>query len=157
MTLSALSEQQASSLQQRALLLVADNHATFIESLVDIYQLKSVDVTTLQQHIVRLQALNLYKEVSVECFTQYSCIIMLKKNVCVDFSCVFLKAAMLGMKLQRQKELDLEEVREDLTPSHMLDKIRPVQLKIISYTGLSKLTDQTDHKYVLHFSTKTKL
>lgn len=76
MNLSVLSEQQASTLQQRALLLVADHQSTFIESLIDIYQLKSVDVTILQQHIVRLQALNLYKEVSVECFTQPSCIIM---------------------------------------------------------------------------------
>lgn len=80
MTLSALSEQQASTLQQRALLLVADNQSTFIESLVDIYQLASVDGTLLQQHIVRLQALNLYKEVSAECFTQPSCIIMGGEN-----------------------------------------------------------------------------
>lgn len=120
MTLSALSEQRASTLQQRALLLVADNQSTFIESLNDVYQLQSVDGTVLQQHIVRLQALKLYKEVSVECFTQPSCIIMGKENKeIVDFL-VFLKAAMLGMKLQRQKELDLEEVREDVTPEHIL-------------------------------------
>lgn len=41
-----------------------------------------------------------------------------KKN-----SRVFFKAAMLGMKLQRQKELDLEEVREDVTPWHILHYI----------------------------------
>lgn len=58
------------SLQQRALFLVADHQSAFIESLVDIYQLKSVDATVLQQHVGRLQALNLDKEVSVACLSQ---------------------------------------------------------------------------------------
>eukprot|EP00066_Takifugu_rubripes_P026856 XP_011616122.1 PREDICTED: exonuclease mut-7 homolog isoform X2 [Takifugu rubripes] len=105
-TLSALSEQQASTLQQRALLLVADNQSTFIESLVDIYQLKSVDGTILQQHIVRLQALNLYKE-----------------------------AAMLGMKLHRQKELDLEEM---CVPLILLNKLSLAESFVTGHSHLEK-------------------
>lgn len=66
MTLSSLSEQQATTLQQRALFLLTDNQLSFLDNLIDVYQLKSADVAILQQHIVRLQSLNLYKEVSVE-------------------------------------------------------------------------------------------
>ncbi|CAG04881.1 unnamed protein product, partial [Tetraodon nigroviridis] len=80
-TLSSLSEQQAMTLQQRALFLLPDQQLSFLDSLIDVYQLKSADVALLQQHLVRLQSLNLYKE-----------------------------AAMLSMKLQCQKELDLEEM-----------------------------------------------
>lgn len=65
-TLSSLPEQQATALQQRALFLLTDNQPSFTEALIDIYQLKSVAAATLQQHIVRLQTLNLYKEVSVQ-------------------------------------------------------------------------------------------
>uniref|UniRef100_H3D6Q4 Exonuclease 3'-5' domain containing 3 n=1 Tax=Tetraodon nigroviridis TaxID=99883 RepID=H3D6Q4_TETNG len=72
---------QAMTLQQRALFLLPDQQLSFLDSLIDVYQLKSADVALLQQHLVRLQSLNLYKE-----------------------------AAMLSMKLQCQKELDLEEM-----------------------------------------------
>lgn len=65
MSLSSLSEQRALSLQQRALLLT-DNQLSFIDNFTDVYQLKSADVALLQQHVVRLQSLNLYKEVSVD-------------------------------------------------------------------------------------------
>lgn len=110
-TLSSLSEQQALSLQQRALFLT-DNQLSFVDNLTDVYQLKSADMALLQQHVVRLQSLNLYKEVSVDrkVFNlAQSCIQNKKKKLFLSF--FFLKAAMLSMKLQCQKELDLEEVR----------------------------------------------
>lgn len=66
MTLSSLSDQQALSLQQRALFLT-DNQLSFVDNLTDVYQLKSADVALLLPHVVRLQSLNLYKEVSVDC------------------------------------------------------------------------------------------
>lgn len=82
MTLSSLSEQQALSLQQRALFLT-DNQLSFVDNLLDVYQLKSADVAVLQQHIVRLQQLNLYKEVSVDWKLLFSpsCIKSEKKKV----------------------------------------------------------------------------
>lgn len=64
-TLSSLSEQQAMTLQRRALCLLTDHQLSYFDSLIDVYQLKSADVAALQQHIVRLQSLNLYKEVSL--------------------------------------------------------------------------------------------
>ncbi|GAA6232040.1 exonuclease mut-7 homolog [Lates japonicus] len=80
-TLSSLSEQQALELQHRALSLVTDSQPTFVESLINIYHLGSVDPAILRLHIVRLQALNCYKE-----------------------------AAVLGIKLKLQKELNMEEM-----------------------------------------------
>lgn len=65
-TLSSLSEQRAVTLQRRALLLSADHQLSFLDGLIDVYQLKSADVALLQQQVVRLQSLNLYKEVSVD-------------------------------------------------------------------------------------------
>ncbi|KAM9338414.1 exonuclease mut-7 homolog [Symphorus nematophorus] len=80
-TLSSLSEQQALALQQRALSLLTDAQPSFIDSLISIYQLNSLDQAILRLHIVRLQALNCYKE-----------------------------AAVLSIKLQLQKELNMEEM-----------------------------------------------
>lgn len=110
MTLSCLSEQHAVTLQQRALFLLSDNQLGFSEDLVDVYQLKSADVAVLQQHIVRLQSLNLYKEVSVDPKVLFSPGCIKTREKCV-FVVVFFKAAMLSTMLQCQKELDLEEVR----------------------------------------------
>ncbi|XP_031133903.1 exonuclease mut-7 homolog isoform X1 [Sander lucioperca] len=80
-TLSSLSEQQAMALQQRALGLLTDTQPNFVESLINIYQLNSLDPAILRLHIKRLQALHCYKE-----------------------------AAVLAIKLKLQKELDMEEM-----------------------------------------------
>ncbi|XP_017266260.1 exonuclease mut-7 homolog [Kryptolebias marmoratus] len=63
--LSSLSEQQALALQRRALGLLTDSQPSFVDSLINIYQLKSLDPSILRLHIIRLQALNCYKEASV--------------------------------------------------------------------------------------------
>lgn len=65
-TLSSLSEQQARTLQHRALFLLTDTQLSFLDNLIDVYQLTSARVAVLQQHIVRLQSLNLYKEVRAQ-------------------------------------------------------------------------------------------
>ncbi|XP_042365330.1 exonuclease mut-7 homolog [Plectropomus leopardus] len=80
-TLSSLSEQQATALQRRALSLLTDTQPSFVDGLINIYQLSSVDPATLQLYIVRLQALHCYKE-----------------------------AAVLSIKLKLQKELNMEEM-----------------------------------------------
>ncbi len=67
-TLSSLSEQQAVALQQRALSLLTDTQPSFVDTLINIYQLDSLDPSILRLHIVRLQALNCYKEVSASEF-----------------------------------------------------------------------------------------
>lgn len=80
-TLSSLSEQQAIALQRRALSLLTDTQPGFVDSLINIYQLTSLDPAILKLHIVRLQALNCYKE-----------------------------AVVLSVKLKLQKELNMEEM-----------------------------------------------
>ncbi|XP_069559628.1 exonuclease mut-7 homolog isoform X1 [Brachyistius frenatus] len=60
--LSSLPEQQARALQGRALSLLTDTHPSFVNNLVSIYQLNSLDPAILRLHIVGLQALNCYKE-----------------------------------------------------------------------------------------------
>ncbi|XP_070780896.1 exonuclease mut-7 homolog [Enoplosus armatus] len=80
-TLSSFSQQQATALQQRALSLLTDSQPSFVDSLINIYQLSSLDPVTLRLHIVKLQALNCYKE-----------------------------AAVLSIKLKLQKELNMEEM-----------------------------------------------
>lgn len=124
-TLSSLSEQQAMTLQRRALCLLTDHQLSYFDSLIDVYQLKSADVAALQQHIVRLQSLNLYKEVSLAWKVLFSpsCSQTKKKLVFLLFWFGF-KAAMLSTKLQCQKELDLEQVR-----LKCLAEIRSVLLK----------------------------
>ncbi|XP_060918066.1 exonuclease mut-7 homolog [Labrus mixtus] len=80
-TLSAISEQQAASLQRRALSLLTDSQPSFADTLIDIYHLSSLDPATLKLHIIRMQSLNCYKE-----------------------------AAALSVKLNLQKELNMEEM-----------------------------------------------
>ncbi|XP_074545818.1 exonuclease mut-7 homolog [Halichoeres trimaculatus] len=80
-TLSSFSEQQQRSLQQRALSLLTDDHTRFVDGLINIYQLNSLDPDTLRLHIIILQSLNCYKE-----------------------------AAALGIKLKIQEELNMEEI-----------------------------------------------
>ncbi|XP_051268624.1 exonuclease mut-7 homolog [Dicentrarchus labrax] len=80
-TLSSLSEQQAMAVQQQALSLLTDTQPSFVDTLINIYQLSSLDPAILRLQIVRLQALNCYKE-----------------------------AAVLSIKLQLQKELNMEEM-----------------------------------------------
>ncbi|KAK2819029.1 hypothetical protein Q5P01_024590 [Channa striata] len=79
--LSSLSEQQAVALQRRALSLLMDTQSSFVESLINIYQLTCLDPAILRLHIMNLQALSCYKE-----------------------------AAILSMKLKLQTELNMEEV-----------------------------------------------
>lgn len=80
-TLSSLSEQQAMALQQRALSLLTDTQPSFVDGLINIYQLHSLDRAILKMNIVRLQALRCYKE-----------------------------AAMLSIKQNLQEELNMEEM-----------------------------------------------
>ncbi|XP_077399250.1 exonuclease mut-7 homolog isoform X2 [Vanacampus margaritifer] len=80
-TLTSLPEKQATALKHQALFLLNDTQASFFESLIDIYQLATLDPATLQQHVVKLQALKCYKEVAV-----------------------------LSIKLNLQNELNMEEV-----------------------------------------------
>lgn len=63
-TLSSLSEQRAASLQQRALSLLTDVQSSFVDGLINIYQLGSADPAALRLHVMTLQSLNCYKEVS---------------------------------------------------------------------------------------------
>ncbi|XP_041826829.1 exonuclease mut-7 homolog isoform X2 [Melanotaenia boesemani] len=79
--LSSLSEQQTVALQQRALCLLTDTQPNFSDNLINIYQLKSLDPSILRLHIVRLQALNCFKE-----------------------------AAVLTIKLELQREFNVEEM-----------------------------------------------
>ncbi|KAG7498615.1 exonuclease mut-7-like [Solea senegalensis] len=66
-TLSSKPECEALKLQNRALCLLTDTHGGFIENLINIYHLGSVDPAVLRLHIVRLQALHCYKEAAVLC------------------------------------------------------------------------------------------
>uniref|UniRef100_A0A8C6SST1 Exonuclease 3'-5' domain containing 3 n=1 Tax=Neogobius melanostomus TaxID=47308 RepID=A0A8C6SST1_9GOBI len=80
-SLSSLPEQQALSLQRRALSLLTDTQPKFMEALINIYQLSSVDPSILRLQVVRLQALNSYKE-----------------------------AVAIAIKLKLQNELSMEEM-----------------------------------------------
>lgn len=108
MTLSSLPEQQATALQQRALSLIVDAQPSFVDSIISIYQLQSLDPEGLRSHILWLQGINCYKEVK--------CLKTFAKNTEVFpvFICAylffFLQAAVLGMKLQLQTNLNMEEV-----------------------------------------------
>ncbi|KAM9735493.1 exonuclease mut-7 homolog isoform 2-T3 [Menidia menidia] len=79
--LSSLPAQHAGALQRQALGFLTDTQPNFADSLINIYQLKSLDPSVLRLHIVKLQAFHCYKE-----------------------------AAMLGIKLELQNELSLEEM-----------------------------------------------
>lgn len=108
MTLSSLPEQQATALQQRALSLIVDAQPSFVDGIISIYQLQSLDPEELRSHILWLQGISCYKEVK--------CLKTFAKNtkVCPVFICAylffFLQAAILGMKLQLQTNLNMEEV-----------------------------------------------
>ncbi|XP_029024770.1 exonuclease mut-7 homolog isoform X2 [Betta splendens] len=80
-TIGSLPEQQAVPLQCRALNLLTDTQSSFLESLINTYQLTSLDPAILLLHIKRLQTLKCYKE-----------------------------AAIVGIKLKLQKNLNMEEM-----------------------------------------------
>ncbi|KAK5900747.1 hypothetical protein CgunFtcFv8_025679 [Champsocephalus gunnari] len=80
-TLSSLSEQQALALQSRALNLLIDTQASFVDGLINIYQLNSLDPAILVLYIMNLMSLRCYKE-----------------------------AAVLSVKLKLQKDLNMEEM-----------------------------------------------
>lgn len=63
-TLSSLSEQQAMALQRRALSLLTDTQSNFVDGLLNIYQLNSLDPAVLRPYIISLQSLHCYKEAS---------------------------------------------------------------------------------------------
>ncbi|XP_030597907.1 exonuclease mut-7 homolog isoform X1 [Archocentrus centrarchus] len=79
--LRSLSEQRAVALQRRALNLLTDTQPNFVDSLINIYQLNSLDPALLKLHITGLQAHSCYKE-----------------------------AAWLSIKLKLQEELNMEEM-----------------------------------------------
>nr|XP_057912344.1 exonuclease mut-7 homolog isoform X2 [Doryrhamphus excisus] len=80
-TLSSLPKQQATALQHRALHLLTDTQTSFVEGLINTYQLTTLQPATLRLHVMRLLSLKCYKE-----------------------------AAVLGAKLNLHNELNLEEV-----------------------------------------------
>ncbi|KAM6984825.1 exonuclease mut-7 homolog [Aplochiton taeniatus] len=80
-TLEALPDHQILALQRRALGLLTDAQLPFMDPLLDIYRLGSVEPSVLRLHVIRLQALNCYRE-----------------------------AALMSMKLSLQEELDMEEM-----------------------------------------------
>ncbi|KAM6902121.1 exonuclease mut-7 homolog [Xenentodon cancila] len=104
--LSSLSEQKVLALQQRALGLVIDTQPAFVDALVSIYQLKSSDPSLLCCHIVRLQTLKCYKE-----------------------------AAVLSIKLELQKELNMEEI---CVPLILQDKLSLAESFVIGHNELEQ-------------------
>ncbi|KAM4527305.1 exonuclease mut-7 homolog [Odontesthes bonariensis] len=81
--LSSLSEMKAVALQRQALGFLTDTHPNFADSLINIYQLKSLDPSDLRWHIVRLQALHCHKEAAV-----LSIKLELQKEICMEEMCV---------------------------------------------------------------------
>ncbi|XP_035638942.1 exonuclease mut-7 homolog isoform X2 [Oncorhynchus keta] len=80
-TLQAVPEVSKLGLQRRALSLLTDAQPSFMDPLIDIYQLGNLDRSILRLHIIKLQAVNCYRE-----------------------------AALLSMKLELQNEVDMEEM-----------------------------------------------
>ncbi|XP_071196333.1 exonuclease mut-7 homolog isoform X1 [Salvelinus alpinus] len=80
-TLQAVPEVSKLGLQRRALSLLTDAQPSFMDPLIDIYQLGNLDRSILRLHIIKLQAVNCYRE-----------------------------AALLSMKLELQNEMDMEEI-----------------------------------------------
>ncbi|CAL8321218.1 unnamed protein product [Lota lota] len=64
-TLASLPEEQALSLRHRALELVTERLPGVVNPIIDIYQLRLMDQTTLTQHVARLKALQLHCEAAV--------------------------------------------------------------------------------------------
>ncbi|XP_014843453.1 PREDICTED: exonuclease mut-7 homolog isoform X1 [Poecilia mexicana] len=62
MSLSSLAEDKAVELQRRALGLLTDTQPNFVDTLMNIYQIKTLDPSIQCMHIYKLQALNCYKE-----------------------------------------------------------------------------------------------
>ncbi|KAM4719370.1 exonuclease mut-7 homolog [Anableps anableps] len=79
--LSSLAEDKPVELQRRALGLLADTQPNFIDTLINIYQLRTLDPSLLCMHIYKLQTLSCYKE-----------------------------AVTLSIKLELQTELNTEEM-----------------------------------------------
>lgn len=104
--LSSLPEQQAMAFQQRALALLIDIQPSFVDSLINIYQLKSLGPAILRQHIVFLQDLYCYKE-----------------------------AAVVSMKLELQKELNMEEM---CVPLILQDKLPLAESFVTGHSHLEK-------------------
>ncbi|XP_005729352.1 exonuclease mut-7 homolog isoform X1 [Pundamilia nyererei] len=115
--LSSVSEQQAVALQQRALNLLTDTQPNFVDSLINIYQLSSLDPAILRLHITWLHALSFYKE-----------------------------AATLGIKLNLQEELNMEEM---CVPLIVQDKMSVAVSFVSGYSHLEerlvKLLDSWCH------------
>ncbi|XP_014324481.1 exonuclease mut-7 homolog isoform X1 [Xiphophorus maculatus] len=61
-SLSSLAEDKAVELQRRALGLLTDTQPNFVDTLINIYQLKTLDPSIQCMQIYKLQALNCYKE-----------------------------------------------------------------------------------------------
>ncbi|XP_029548132.1 exonuclease mut-7 homolog isoform X1 [Salmo trutta] len=80
-TLQAVPEVSKLGLQRRALRLLTDAQPSFMDPLIDIYQLGNLDRSILRLHIIKLQAVSCYRE-----------------------------AALLSMKLEFQNEVDMEEM-----------------------------------------------
>ncbi|XP_030625113.1 exonuclease mut-7 homolog [Chanos chanos] len=89
--LKGLQTEQALSLQQRALGLISDAQPSYMEPLIDMFQLGSMERGLLLKHVHYLQDCCFYKE-----------------------------AALLGMKLQLQADLDMEKI---CVPLILLDKL----------------------------------
>ncbi|XP_028273012.1 exonuclease mut-7 homolog isoform X2 [Parambassis ranga] len=81
--LSSLSEQEAAVLQQRALALLTDTHPSFVDSLINIYELSSLDTAILQGHIVWLHSIKCYKEAAALCIK-----FKLQNNLNMEEMCV---------------------------------------------------------------------
>ncbi|XP_063336785.1 exonuclease mut-7 homolog isoform X2 [Pelmatolapia mariae] len=115
--LSSVSEQQAVALQRRALNLLTDTQPNFVDSLINIYQLNSLDPAILRLHITGLHALSCYKE-----------------------------AATLGIKLNLQEELNMEEM---CVPLIVQDKMSVAVSFVSGYSHLEerlvKLLDSWCH------------
>lgn len=63
MTLQAVPEVSKLGLQRRALRLLTDAQPSFMDPLIDIYQLGNLDRSILRLHITKLQAVSCYREV----------------------------------------------------------------------------------------------
>lgn len=118
-SLSSLAEDKAVELQRRALGLLTDTQPNFVDTLINIYQLKTLDPSIQCMQIYKLQALNCYKEVSEwfdfwynkNSISPYNLKRQLNFGTCLVLSVFFPQAVTLSIKLGLQTELNTEEVR----------------------------------------------
>ncbi|XP_061555075.1 exonuclease mut-7 homolog isoform X2 [Phycodurus eques] len=103
---TSLPEQQATALKHRALFLLTNTQTVVVEGLINIYQLTTLDPATLRLHVVNLLALKCYKE-----------------------------AAVLGIKLNLQNELNVEEV---CMPLIFQDKLSLAESFVAGHTHLEQ-------------------